>query len=99
MTRKPAASPTMYVVLRRSRIEVEGPESGHVLEQLEKVATVTARSAEGAIRQVAALPAVRDLPNPNVLSGAQVLVAIPARSFRPVTVTAEVQTKLKLESA
>lgn len=82
---KPAAEPTEYVVLRR--IRAENTEAGSLTEQLERVATVTARSAEGAIRQAA-------VSEP----GVQVLVAIPVRSFRPVTVTAEVQTKLKLES-
>lgn len=95
-TEKPAATPTEYVVLQRIRAEVNQANAspGHQSEQWEKVAVVKARSAEAAERLVASKPAAADT-NP---SGPPVLVAIPARSWTPVTVRAEVQTRLKLES-
>lgn len=90
-------APTEYVVLRRIRAEFNQKNSSptNLREQWEKVATVSARSAEGANRKAASKSPPLDA-NP---SGTPVLVAIPARSWKPVTVTAEVQTKLKLESA
>lgn len=93
MTGKPAAEPTEYVVLRRYREEVnrENAAPGNLPEQWSRVVAVEARSAEAAIRKAAALPTVSDLD-------VQVLVAVPSRSWKPVTVTAEVQTKLRLES-
>jgi len=55
------------------------------------VNTVTARSADQAVRDVAAKLADKDQ--------AGTFVAIPSRSFKPVTVKKETVTTLKLEEA
>jgi hypothetical protein len=55
------------------------------------VNTITARSADQAIRDVAAKLAEKDQDG--------TFVAIPARSFKPVTVKKQTVTTLKLEEA
>ena len=84
-TDKTVASPTEYVLLHR--------QAGIINEADWQVVTesVSARSATEAIRHTVALLAPDDQ--------AGVFVAVPARSWKPVTVHAEVQTRLKLESA
>ncbi len=67
-----AVTPTIYIILTR---DVAG---------WKELSTVSARSAEAAIRTIGA---------------AGVYVAVPARSFKPVTVSAVQTTVLKLEGA
>jgi hypothetical protein len=92
------ADPTSYIVLRRtsaakSPIDAAATTGGSGDEQWERVATVQASSATAAIRSE-----LIDLI-PRDQSHAGTYVAIPARSFKPVTVTAETQTVIKIEEA
>lgn len=84
---------TAYIVLRRTRVAItrDNAAPSNVNEQWEHVAKVLASSAEGAIRKAAERANDSALPTP-------VLVAIPARSWKPLTVTAEQTTVLKLSS-
>jgi CRISPR/Cas system CMR subunit Cmr4 (Cas7 group RAMP superfamily) len=73
---------TTYIVLRKCNIPVD-PETEDYDDVWDVLQTVEAASAESAIKKVA------------VVDGT--LVAVPARSWKPVTVTTETRTILKLE--
>lgn len=83
---KTTAEPTEYVVLRRLERDTR-LEDGFDGEDWLFVAVIGARSANEAIRKT-----VGEDTKPGTY------VACPARSWKPVTVRAEVQTRLKLES-
>jgi hypothetical protein len=88
------AEPTSYIVLRRFKIPAPTTSSSAVphraTEQWDRVTEVEARSAEHAIRLYAESAAAE-------ASGT--FVAVPMRSWKPVTVKAETTTVLKLETA
>lgn len=77
------AATTAYVILRR---EPDGTWRADGVQQ-------RARSAQQAVRQTIELRAEADV------DAAGTYVAIPARSFQPVTAKVETQTVLKLEDA
>lgn len=77
---------TTYIVLRRARLtDATGTDDGWRVEN----SNVPAASAEAAIRLACKTDS----------TPAGTYVAIPARSWKPVTVQAEQTTILKLESA
>ena len=89
------AAPTEYVILRQhltgppTSSTTAGSQSARAHEQWDRATTVQARSAEHAIRVHAETNKITD----------GVYIAIPARSFKPVKVTAELQTTLKIAPA
>lgn len=76
-----------YVVLKRE--EQKSPNSPL---QWSFVANISATSAEQAVRRAAETPGLSFL-NP---SGSTTLVAVPARSFNPVTLTVRTETTIVL---
>ncbi len=83
---------TDYVVLRRLAGAVEGVTVGGVQEaggntSLEEVGMASARSAQDAVASYV---------KANGLKGG-VFYAVPSRSFKPITVEAEQQTRLKFK--
>jgi hypothetical protein len=78
---------TTYIVLHRISHPQDAPGA---IERWEASATVEASSAEAAIRKGAAAP-------PDEVLNPHVYVAVPKRSWKPVTVRTETTTTLKLE--
>lgn len=85
---KKKSEPRPYVVLRQVKMAASPSEATSTTWEF--VRNVPATSVEQAVREAAAL----------VLATSETdkvtLVAIPARSFRPITVSAQIETKLKL---
>ncbi len=81
---KKKSEPRDYVVLQK--VSATSPSAGQVWAFARNV---KATSAEGAIRQAAELIAATSDED------SFTLVAVPARNFKPVTVSPEIQTKLK----
>lgn len=89
---------TAYIVLRRtskarSPIDAAATTGGNGNEQWEVVGTLTAASADAAVRKIAEKQAAANTDGPFVLT------AVPARSWKPVQVRAEQTVTLKLEEA
>lgn len=85
---KKPADPRPYVVLRQVKTATSPSEAAS--KTWEFVRNVEAHSAEQAVRQVAEIMLATS--DEDKLT----FVAIPARNFKPIAVSAEIQTRLKL---
>jgi hypothetical protein len=85
--RRHRMSDTTYIVLRRISHPQDAPGE---IERWEYCSVVEASSSDAAIRKGATAP-------PDDVFNTNVFVAVPHRSFKPVTVTTETKTVLKLE--
>lgn len=79
---------TDYVILEFNQTSDEWKEHGD---------RIAATSAEVAIRKHA--EAIKSAADPRDPRNPRTFIAVPARSFQPVKVTAEVQTTIKLATA
>lgn len=84
---KKTAKPTSYVVLER-----QTPASPGSSERWAVFATVVAQGAAAAIRKAYATASTERSEGQSALT----LVAVPSRSFQPVTVSVETKTQLVL---
>jgi len=88
---KAKQEPRPYVVLRNTTLKATSP-GGVAIQTWEFVRNVDATSQEQAVRKVAEILIAASEED----SASLTLVAITAKSFRPVTVAVETKTQLKL---
>lgn len=90
---KKKAEPRPYIVLKKQDLPALGPATAAANPLMwEQVATIDATSAEQAIRRAAETPGTSFLN----AEGPTTLVAVPSRSFNPVTVAVQTSTQIIL---